>query len=190
MALLLLGFRAYQTMNFHFGANLGKLQAGVERTRQQDREKAASIEAWIEQHILIVNYLYDLPFFKSQATLVRNLLGGWEFSGNTQFQTGQPCGVGASNDYAGVGEVGSFGCGTNTSEGQFWVRNGTPAMLKHFNPNGAGSAKYISTTNGDGSQIFTKPAAGTFNLQSRIRDQIYGPGFQNWNLFMRERFTV
>jgi toxin FitB len=28
---------------------LGELQAGVERTRQQDREKAASIEAWIEQ---------------------------------------------------------------------------------------------------------------------------------------------
>jgi predicted nucleic acid-binding protein len=28
---------------------LGELQAGVERIRQQDREKAASIEAWIEQ---------------------------------------------------------------------------------------------------------------------------------------------
>jgi predicted nucleic acid-binding protein len=28
---------------------LGELQAGVGRIRQQDREKAASIEAWIEQ---------------------------------------------------------------------------------------------------------------------------------------------
>ena len=79
-----------------------------------------------QAHALIVNYLYDLPFFKSQATLTGKLLGGWELSGSTQFQTGQPCGVGATNDYAGVGEVGSFGCGTNTSEGQFWVRNGTP----------------------------------------------------------------
>jgi hypothetical protein len=142
------------------------------------------------KHILVVNYLYDLPLFKSQSTLAGKLLGGWELSGTSQFQTGQPCGVGTSNDYAGVGEAGSFGCGTNTSEGQFWTRNGTPAMLKQFNPNGTGSAKYISTTNGDGSQIFTKPATGTFNLQSGIRDEIYGPGFQNWNLAMQKRFAI
>ena len=120
----------------------------------------------------------------------RDLLGGLEFSGSSQFQTGQPCGVGASNDYAGVGEVGSFGCGTNTSEGQFWVKNGTPAVLKHFNPNGTGTAKYISTTNGDGSAIFTAPPTGTFNLQTGIRNEIYGPGFQNWNLAMRKKFPI
>jgi hypothetical protein len=142
------------------------------------------------KHILLVNYLYDLPFFKSQSTLTGKLIGGFELSGSAQFQTGQPCGVGTSNDYAGVNEVGSFGCGTNTSEGQFWARNGTPTLLKHFNPNGTGSAKYISTTNGDGSQIFTTPPAGTFNLQSGIRDEIYGPGFQNWNLSMRKRFPI
>ncbi len=142
------------------------------------------------KNIVLINYVYDLPFFRNQATLTGKLLGGWEFSGSSQFQTGQPCGVGANNDYAGVGEFGSFGCGTNTSEGQFWVRNGTPAVLKHFNPNGTGSAKYISTTNGDGSSIFTAPKAGTFNLQSGIRNEIYGPGFQNWNLSMRKEFPV
>jgi hypothetical protein len=142
------------------------------------------------KHILSVNYLYDLPFFKSQSTLTGRLLGGWELSGSAQFQTGQPCGVGTNNDNAFVGEVGSFNCGTGTTEGQFYVKNGTPAVLKKFNPNGTGSAKYISTTNGDGSQIFTKPAAGTFNLQSGIRDEIYGPGFQNWNLNMRKQFPV
>jgi hypothetical protein len=142
------------------------------------------------KHILTINYLYDLPFFKGQNNLTGRLLGGWEFSGSTQFQTGQPCGVGTANDYAGVGEVGSFGCGTNTSEGQFYIRNGTPTVLKHFNPNGTGTAKYISTTNGDGSPIFTQPPAGTFNLQSGIRNEIYGPGFQNWNLNMRKQFPV
>ncbi len=142
------------------------------------------------RNIVVINYLYDLPFFKGQNNLTGRLLGGWEFSGSTQFQTGQPCGVGTSNDYAGVGEAGSFGCGTNTSEGQFWVRNGTPTVLKHFTPNGVGTAKYISTTNGDGTPIFTQPAAGTFNLQSGIRNEIYGPGFQNWNLNMRKQFPV
>ena len=36
------------------------------------------------------------------------LLGGWQVSGITQFQTGTPCGVAAGNDYAGVGQDGSM----------------------------------------------------------------------------------
>src|SRR5215469_16778762 len=80
-----------------------------------------------------INYLYVLPFFRNQNTLTGKLLGGIQLSGSAQFQTGQPCGVGTNNnDYAGVGEQGSFGCGGNTSEGQFWVINGKPKMLKQF----------------------------------------------------------
>ena len=59
------------------------------------------------------------------------LLGGWEIAGATQFQTGTPCGIGTNNDYAGVGEFGSFGCG---SEGQFWVLNGAAPSLPGLLP--------------------------------------------------------
>ena len=78
------------------------------------------------RHVLIINYLYDLPFFKNNKELTGKLLGGWEISGATQFQTGTPCGIGTNNDFAGVSstDLGSFGCG---SEGQFWVLNGAPA---------------------------------------------------------------
>lgn len=141
------------------------------------------------RHSLVINYLYALPFFSNQSTLTGKLLGGWQLSGNTEFQTGQPCGVGANNDYAGVGEVGSFGCGTNTSEGQFWVKNGTPNIIGGFAGYG-GSAKYFSTTNSDGSSVFTAPATGTFNLQHGVRNSIYGPGFQNWNLSMKKKFPI
>ena len=38
------------TEHLHLSAvTLGELQAGVERTREQDSEKAAAIEAWIDQ---------------------------------------------------------------------------------------------------------------------------------------------
>ncbi len=139
--------------------------------------------------IVLVNYLYELPFFKLQRTLAGKLLGAWMLSGNVQFQSGTPCGVGTNNDYAGVGEVGSFGCGGNTTEGQFWVRNGTPVMQKKFAGYG-GNAKYFTTTNGNGSPIFTQPAPGTFNLQSGIRDEIYQPGMQNWNLNLSKQFPI
>ena len=72
------------------------------------------------RHIVIVNYIYQLPFFKDQRSVGQDP-GGWEIGGAAQFQTGTPCGIGTNNDFAGVGEVGSFGCG---SEGQFWVLNG------------------------------------------------------------------
>jgi hypothetical protein len=142
------------------------------------------------RHAVVVNYLYDLPFFRNQNELIGKVIGGWQLSGSAQFQTGQPCGVGANNDYAGVGEVGSFGCGTNTSEGQFWVMNGTPRVLKQFAGYSGQTGKYISTTNADGSPIYTQPAAGTFNLQKGIRDNIYGPGFQNWNLSLKKKFPL
>ncbi|HEX3438426.1 MAG TPA: carboxypeptidase regulatory-like domain-containing protein, partial [Pseudacidobacterium sp.] len=131
------------------------------------------------RNVLIVNYLYVLPFFRGQQGVLGKTLGGWQLSGSAQFQSGQPCGVGDNNDHAGVGEIGSFGCGTM---GQFWVINGTARHIGGFaGPNGTGS-KWFATTNGTGNPVFTPPTPGTFNLQHGVRNNIYGPGLQNWNL--------
>ncbi|MFC5862735.1 Plug and carboxypeptidase regulatory-like domain-containing protein [Acidicapsa dinghuensis] len=139
------------------------------------------------RHVLIVNGLYALPFFKNEHNLAGETLGGWQLSGNVQAQTGTPCGIGTNTDYAGVGEVGSFGCG---SEGEFYVKNGNPKVLGHFAGAAATGAAWFATTNSDGSKIFTAPTAGTFNLQGGIRDEVYQPGLQNWNLAMIKAFPV
>jgi hypothetical protein len=139
------------------------------------------------RHVVVVTWSYDLPFFKNQTALSGKLLGGWQLSGLSQFQTGTPCGVGTNNDYAGVGEYGSFGCGT---EGQFWVMNGTPQVLGNFSTTSASSAQYFATTTSSGQPLFTAPTPGTFNLQKGVRDSIYGPGFQDWNLAAFKRFNV
>jgi hypothetical protein len=138
-------------------------------------------------HVLIFNYLYVLPFFKGEHNLVGETLGGWELSGSAQFQTGQPCGVGVNNDYAGVGEFGSFGCGTM---GQFWVKNGTPTHLGHFAGSAGTGGNWFATTTGSGTPVFTAPTPGTFNLQHGVRNNIYGPGLQNWNLALLKSFPV
>jgi hypothetical protein len=36
----------------------------------------------------------------------------------------------------------------------------------------------------------TAPPTGTFNLSPGVRDSIYGPGFQDWNLSLFKRFVV
>ncbi len=132
------------------------------------------------RHMLVFNYLYELPFFKNRNALSGKLLGGWQISGVTQFQTGLPCSIAGATDYAGVGLDSNFGCGVN---GQFWVVNGDPKIIGTFGPQG----QWFATTNPDGTPIFTKPTAGTFNTQ-RVRNLIYQPGYQNWNLGLFKNF--
>ncbi len=134
------------------------------------------------RHILVFSYLYDLPIFKNRSNLSGKLLGGWQISGVTQFQTGQPCGAAHATDYARVGLDSNFGCGVN---GQYWTVNGVPKIIGTFGSSG----QWFATKNPDGSSIFTAPAFGTFNTQ-RVRDLIYQPGFQNWNLGLFKSFLI
>ena len=60
------------------------------------------------RHVLGIGYIYDLPFWKEQETLLKNLLGGWQISGASFFRTGTPFSVLRTNDIAGVGD-GAFG---------------------------------------------------------------------------------
>jgi hypothetical protein len=140
------------------------------------------------RHVLVINYIWDLPFFRDHSRLSGKILGGWQLSGISQFQTGSPCSVGAKNDYAGVGaaSLGSFGCG---NVGQFWVVNGNPTIKHQFAKTSSDPAQWFATTKPDGSPIFTQPATGTFNMQS-VRDLIYGPGFQNWNIGLFKKFAI
>ncbi|HKW35881.1 MAG TPA: carboxypeptidase-like regulatory domain-containing protein [Candidatus Acidoferrum sp.] len=134
------------------------------------------------RHIVVFNYLYDLPFFKDHTTISGKLLGGWQISGVTQFQTGTPCGVAQSKDLAGVGLDSNFGCGVN---GQYWGVNGTPRIIGTFGSSG----QWFATKDSGGNPIFTAPVAGTFTTQ-RVRDLIYQPGFENWNLGLFKAFPI
>ncbi len=138
--------------------------------------------------VVMVNYLWAEPFFSEKRDLTGQVLGGWQFAGNVQMQDGEPCGIGTGTDYAGVGEVGSFGCG---SEGEFWVKNGNPQHLGGFaGYANSSNAKFFATTNSSGNPIFTAPAEGTFNLQHGVRDDIRMAGIENWNLSLIKSFPL
>ena len=78
--------------------------------------------------------------------------------------------------------MGSFGCGT---EGQFWVLNGSPTITGGFaGPTGNASSPKYFTAN------VTPPPGGTFNLQNGVRDSVYGPGFQDWNIGLFKTFPI
>ena len=55
------------------------------------------------RQVLVLNYIYDLPFFRHNNGLAGSLLGGWEFSGITLAQTGLPLNPTLSYDNLGLG---------------------------------------------------------------------------------------
>jgi hypothetical protein len=153
------------------------------------------------RHIVVINYLYRLPFFRAQTGFAGKALGGWQISGITQFQTGLPCSVTgpSTNDYAGVGPDANWGCGQN---GQFWTVNGDPKIIGTFGPNGQWFQTCLvsvpvggtcpdgtSAFNGVDQRIFRPPTAGTFNTQ-HVRNLIYQPGYQNWNMGLFKTIPV
>jgi len=58
------------------------------------------------RHVLSLNYIYELPFFRKQQDLAGKLLGGWQLSGIVVYNTGLPFTPTTSSfDPAGLGFV-------------------------------------------------------------------------------------
>jgi len=125
-------------------------------------------------HVLVVSYIYDLPFWRDQSTLMRNLLGGWQISGSTFLRSGTPFSITRNNDIAGVGD-GSIGQPVDIV--------GDPE---------ANTTKQFSTGTDDNywfnPKAFANPAAGTFG--NSTRNILRNPGDQQWDIALFKNFVL
>ncbi len=128
------------------------------------------------RHVVNVYYIYDLPFFRDQQSMVGKLLGGWQLSGASFFRTGTPFSIVRTNDIAGVGEgsngqpVDLVGDVTANASQSFSAGNGNDQNF-WFNP-----------------AAFANQAAGTFG--NAPRNLIYGPGQQQWDIALFKNFGL
>jgi hypothetical protein len=127
------------------------------------------------RHVLSFYYIYDLPWFQGQETLMKNLLGGWQISGATFMRSGTPFSVATVNDIAGVGD--------STNIGQPYNLVGDP---------NANANKKFSNGNDDNfwfnPAAFERPANGTFGNAGR--NLIYNPGQVQWDIALFKNFRV
>ena len=69
--------------------------------------------AWDRKHVLSIGHTYELPFGKGHRYLLsmpragEYLLGGWQFSGITQYQSGWPFSPGLNNNASINADVGT-----------------------------------------------------------------------------------
>jgi carboxypeptidase family protein len=124
---------------------------------------------WGRRNNLVLNYVYQLPFFKGQNDLAGRLLGGWELSGVAALASGTPTSVtNATGDVAGV----------QSDFGQYGNR------LAGCNPNNAprSVAMWFNTA------CFANAAQGTFGNAGR--NSVWGPGVRNWDFALYKNGVI
>jgi hypothetical protein len=121
-------------------------------------------------HVLVMNYIYQLPRFAGANQVLKFVAGGWELSGITQYQSGLPFSVRTSQDIAGIG---------TGSGNQFWNLVGDSS---------ANVSAFTSSATWFNPAAFTQPAAGTYGTQPR--NSLRGPGFFAWDMGLRKNFPV
>jgi hypothetical protein len=84
--------------------NQNDRSASPQNTYDISQDKARA--ALDRRHVLSINYIYELPFFKDQRGFTGKLLGGWQVSGIATYNTGLPFTATLSGfDPAGLGII-------------------------------------------------------------------------------------
>jgi hypothetical protein len=122
--------------------------------------------------MLVVSYSYPLPFGRGQKLLssasgaLTNVIGGWQFSGITTIQTGQPFSASYSASYTGTPTSGRPNAVVGTA-----LYPATRTLAEWFNP-----------------AAFSVPANGTYGNSGY--DGLWGPGLQTWDMSLSKNIKI
>jgi hypothetical protein len=126
--------------------------------------------------ILVLSYVYELPFYKHNNSLIGHVLGGWELSGITNFQSGQSTTVtqGGNDPFANP---------ANNSSGLNLARGATAQIRTDMigDPHGPKTATEFFNT-----AAFVT-AVGHFGTERP--GSVLGPGFQLWDVSLMKNIN-
>ena len=124
------------------------------------------------EHVAFVNFVYDIPLFRSGANhVVRTIAGGWQVSGIVQMMSGAPLNITTNGSVGGVNSV----C------------NVIPNCSNR--PDLVSAVSYPHTVNQwFSTSAFAAPTSGTWgNLPANY---LRGPGRDNWNMSLFKAFVI
>ena len=159
----------------------------------QGLEKAVSF--FDRTHRFSLTYVYELPFFRQQHGFVGHLLGGFQLSGVTTFETGVPLTVMNGQDADSIG--GNLDRPDFNPDGQPGVRAVPAIATATANPCSV-SVGATFYTNPDAGGACINPAnaqyigllAGTGRRGSLGRNTLRTPGLNNWNVNLLKRVRI
>lgn len=117
------------------------------------------------RHILVLSYVYPLPFWRTGADWYKKVLGGWQLSGVTILQKGVPVNLAINGDRAGIGIAGQ-----------------RPDAVGDWRQGGGQRLQWFNTA------AFALPALGAFGNLGR--NVVIGPGTNNWDASLQKNFRI
>lgn len=137
----------------------GLLESGSAPQNPYDLHTEYTRATLDRRHVLNINYIYEVPFFRSQSNFKEKMLGGWQISGITYYFTGLGFSPAtSSNDPAGIGFLGSSPAGPR------------PDMI--CDPNAGAPHTFEQWFN---TACFANPPAGVNRVGNASRTVINGP---------------
>jgi len=129
------------------------------------------------RNVFNANWVYELPFFTEQKGLVGRALGGWEFSGIVELQSGQWLSA-IGNSSVDPGGLGVFTSATAPND---------PRPDQVGSPNKHAPRTIAAWYN---TAAFADVPATEFRPGNSTRATILGPGSQRWDLAMLKNIKV
>jgi hypothetical protein len=126
------------------------------------------------RHILSINYVFDLPFFRDGKGFAGKTLGGWQLAGITSYGTGSPLTVTTSGTDPGA--LGFLGPSSAGGRPDFVGTSSLPLVsgaLTWFFP-----------------QEFQTVPAGVTRPGDATRGAIISPGYEKWDVTLAKRFRI
>lgn len=165
---------------------VGAITGGSPQVPQDylDYRAEKSVSVFDRTHRFVVNYIYEVPWFKSswaQLPGIKQVFSGWQFSGVTAFQSGQPFTI-----LAGVDSNGNGGGGDRPN----------------FNPAGAfspdpltGNLRTFTTSKVDGRFLVPLgsnglPLAFSLGNGNLGKNTLRAPSFWNNDLSLLKRIRI
>ena len=135
-----------------------------------------SIGSYNTPQTLVISYVYELPFgpgkkFASQAGAMGRIVGGWQLSGSSLFQSGTPLQLSGGNNQTFAGTARPNWNGKNPTIGGQDLAN-------------AGRARYFDTS------AFSLNAPFTLGTAPRYMPNLYGPGNANFDISLIKNTTI
>lgn len=135
------------------------------------------------------HYAYEIPWFSSTPKAVRQVLGGWQLSGFTEIQSGQPFTIVIGVDALGIGTAAS--ARPNLNPGGIFIMDPVTGNLRTFTIPKDGTG-FVTAPH------FTSPTTGAITfLQNSLpnggtlgRNTFRGPGYSNTNLSLMKHITL
>src|SRR5262249_21923525 len=156
-----------------FGGGVGNSAPQDDNHLQQDRGRAVNDA----RQRLVLSYIYELPFgkgkhFMNQGGAANAILGGWQVSGITSYQTGFPFSVLSTQDFSNTGSTTPRPDRSCTGEGKKTVDSWFDASCFPID------------------SLQAALASGTPRFGNSGRNILTGPAFNNWDLAFMKRFKI